>query len=165
MSKLLLLMVLLISFGGQLISRAPVDYQVHEKPLTNISIPLASEQVISPRVFEQLGSQERAIADSEKRFSSIDQRISDTNSSVEKLRAEVKPLEDTNVQVQLVLKIGGWVLGIILGSGIITAGLHFLRDRFFTPRKAQEIGIPNQPGVLSNVLAAESAPRKEREIS
>jgi len=143
-----------------------LQYRLHDKPLTDMTVPQVSAQVVSPAVYEQLGGQDKALQEAERRFEDVDRRFKDVDTALTGIKADIKPLQDTNLEVHFIMKLAGWIFGILGGSSLLGVILHYLREHWPGKRR---IDSPTRPtsstteGVLTSVYG-DQGKRDEHEV-
>src|SRR5258708_5606753 len=80
------------------------SYHFRDKPFTNLTVPDPNAQVVSPSVYLQLGSQDKAIQD-------INKQLTEISTSISGIKADLKPLQETDLRIRFLLNIAGWLLG------------------------------------------------------
>ena len=110
--------------------------KLHDAPIPDITAPQQQAQVVSPFVYAQLGSQD-------KELQTIEEKITEVKTDVGNLKSEIKPLQETDIRVRFILTILGWLLGIVLTSGLGGWVIHKLQER--VKRKP----MPPQTGAIA----------------
>jgi hypothetical protein len=110
-------------------------YKFRDASIPDITVPQAQAQVVTPLVFAQLGSQDRALQN-------IDIEIAEIKKDVGSIKGDIKPLQETDIRVRFILSILGWCLGIVLTSGLGGWFFHKLQER--SKRKIK----PSQTGAV-----------------
>jgi hypothetical protein len=116
--------ILLMSMIGcsTYLALAQNQYKFRDTNVPDIATPQPQAQVVSPLVYAQLGSQDRALEN-------LENEIGDVKKGIKSLQDDMKPLQETNIQVRLVLRVLGWLLGFLLASGLGAWLVHKLQER------------------------------------
>ena len=93
-----------------------------DTPMPDVTKTQTDALVITPAVFIELGSQDRAISD-------MGRRIDQLGSTLDGMKSDIRELQQCEVQVNLIKKIVVWLVSLVIGSGMVGWFANFLRDR------------------------------------
>jgi hypothetical protein len=70
----------------------------------------------------------------------IEGEIAAIKTDISEIKKNIKPLEETNIQVRLIMSILGWLLGFLLASGTGAWIFHKLQEKSKSKGKPLQIG-------------------------
>jgi multidrug efflux pump subunit AcrB len=125
--------ILLASMSAVLLGAQAIP-KFRDAAIPDITVPQPQAQVVSPAVYAQLGSQDQALQN-------INRQLGEIKADITTIKADVKPLQETDVRVRFILTILGWLIGILLTSGIGGWVVHQLQSRKKPPTFTAKPGI------------------------